>query len=138
MRRRTSFAPTGISYLPIPDPRTWPVEARERFRALTGASGALDVFIFVSGPFAAMYLQDAVTAAGILEIEPSEWQTEGGYPAFCFHSERVQEYAGKLTSAGYAVQVLEPAEQIREQPTESGGRAEVISIARGWARWRIL
>jgi DNA mismatch repair ATPase MutS len=98
----------------------------------------LDVFIFVSGAFAAMYLADAVTMAGLIEIDPREWHTEAGYPAFCFNPERVEAYADKLTAAGYAVHLLEPAEQIREQFAGSTQRAEVVNIADARCRRRNL
>lgn len=136
--RRASCAPAGIGYLPVPDPRTWPAEARERFHQLTGDSGPLDVFIFVSGAFAAMYLADAVTMAGLVEIDPREWHTEAAYPGFQFDSERVGVYADTLTAAGYVVHVLEPTEQIREQFAGSTQRAEVVNIADARCKRRSL
>jgi len=98
----------------------------------------LDVFIFVSRGFATMYLADAVTAAGLIEIDPREWHTEAGYPAFCFNPERVGAYTDKLTAAGYAVHLLEPAEQAGEQPAGSTRRAEVVNIADARCRRRNL
>jgi hypothetical protein len=98
----------------------------------------LDVFIFVSDAFAMMYLADAITIAGLVEIDPREWHTENSYPAFCFGSERVGVYADKLTAAGYAVHILEPAQQIRHQLSGSTRRTEVINIADACCRRRNL
>lgn len=72
----------GVS-LPIPDGRAWPEDVRVWFHKATGECGPLDVFIFNHGQVACMYLQDAVTAAAILEVDASEWFTERGYPIFC-------------------------------------------------------
>jgi DNA mismatch repair ATPase MutS len=88
----------------------------------------LDVSIFVSGTVASLYLQDAVTAAGILEIDPSEWRTEDGYPALQFDSEKIGEYSQRLTACGYAVRILEPAEHSQRSPG-SAARAVIINIA---------
>ena len=128
MRGKPACTPAAIGYLPIPDPRTWPVEARETFRELRGDCSPLDVLIFVFGRRAAMYLQDAVTAIGILDVDPSGWRTDGGYPALCFDTERIAEYSKRLTACGYAVRILERAE-LQERSTSTAPRAEVIDIA---------
>jgi hypothetical protein len=126
-----------IGVLPIPDPRTWPAEARGRFRELRGNCGPLDVCIFVSGRIASIYLFDAVTALGILEIDPSEWHTEDGYPAFHFDSEKIGEYSQRLTACGYAVRIFEPAEH-SERSAGSAARAVIINIASARRRRNIL
>lgn len=127
-RRKAAWAPAMIGILPIPDPRTWPTGARERFREITGVCGPLDVFIFTSGPTAAMYLQDAVTALGILGVGPAEWRTDEGYPVFQFRADRAVEYSQILTACGYTVRVVELTQRCERN---SGGakRAEVIDIA---------
>ncbi|MDR3702000.1 MAG: hypothetical protein P4L56_20295 [Candidatus Sulfopaludibacter sp.] len=73
-----------------------------------------------------MYLQDAVTALGILEVDASEWRTEAGYPIFVFERGRIAEISHRLGLCGYVVQVLEPT---GEQKTAA--RAQVIDIACG-------
>jgi len=119
-----------IGVLPIPDPRTWPAEARERFRELRGDCGPLDICIFVSGRVASLYLQDAVTALGVLEVDPSDWHTEDGYPAFHFDSAKIGEHTRRLAACGYAVKMFEPTEH-SERAAEGAARAgaAVISIA---------
>jgi hypothetical protein len=73
-----------------------------------------------------MYLQDAVTAAALLNVEESEWHTEGGYPAFDFPAEKIAAFDRRLTLCGYSVRIV---------PLTSSGapvrrtRAEVVSIA---------
>jgi hypothetical protein len=74
-----------------------------------------------------MYLQDAVTALGILEIDPSDWHAEWGYPAFRFDSEKITEYSRRLAACGYGVKILEPTEH-SERTAGSSARAEVIDI----------
>lgn len=137
MHGRAARTPAAIGFLPIPDPRTWPLEVRERFRELTGNASTLDVFIFVSGPRAVMYLQDAVTAIGILDVDPSGWHTEGGYPALCFDALRISEYSQRLTACGYAVRTLEQPEP-SEPSTTKAPRAEVIDIANARRRRKAL
>src|ERR1017187_5362963 len=137
MRRSATWMPASLGILPIPDPRTWPPAARERFRKLTGDCGPLDVFIFTSGPAASMYLQDAVTGVGILDVDPSGWHVEDGYPAFHFDAKSVEEYSRRLTACGYAVRVVELAGH------GAGGagnatRAEVIDIASARRGTRVL
>ena len=125
--------PSMIGELPIPDPRTWPTEATARFRELTGPCGSLDVFIFVSGPAAAMYLHDSVAALGILDVDPSEWHTEGGYPAFQFAAKRISEYSRRLTQCGYNVRIVGMAGT--QQSVGMEPRAEIVEISSGRC-WR--
>jgi hypothetical protein len=113
--------------LPIPDPRTWPTEIRTWFRDAAGECGPLDVFIFNHGKIAALYLQDAVTAAAILEVGASEWHTERGYPAYFFDPQRIGEIQHRLGVCGYTVHCLEPAGQ-QKQPRKRK-QAPVVSIA---------
>jgi hypothetical protein len=128
-RRTSGYTPAAIGFLPIPDPRTWPVDVRNWYRQVTGdAHGPLHVFIFHHGPVAELVLQDAVTALGILEVDPSEWHIEDGFPAFQFTSERIDEYSHRLRAAGYIVGVLNPIEK-GAQTTEKTERAAVINIA---------
>lgn len=137
MQRTAHCTPAAIGSLPIPDPRTWPAGVRERFRELRGDCGPLDVSIFVSGPVASMYLQDAVTAIGILAVDPSDWHTEDGYPALQFDSEKIGEYSQRLTACGYAVRIFEPAEH-SERTAGSAAHAVVINIASARRRRNIL
>lgn len=125
---RQTWTPAALGDLPIPDPRAWPAGVRARYHELTGDCGPLDVFIFISGATAAMYLQDAVTALGILDVDPSMWHTEDGYPAFHFDPERVQEYCRRLSACGYAVRIIEP-EGRAERPTGRAAGAAVVDIA---------
>lgn len=122
--RRPARAAAGIGLLPIPDPRTWPAEIRNWYRAATGECGTFDVFIFYYGPFAAMFLHDAVTALGALDVDISEWHAEEGYPVFVFDPERIGEIQRWLGIYGYAVHVLEPTEK-----PKAAVQAQVISIA---------
>ena len=126
--RRQVWTPAAIGDLPIPDPRTWPAGVRERFHELAGDCGPLDVCIFVFGSTAAFYLQDAVTACGILDVDPSGWHTEDGYPAFHFNSERVEEYSQRLAACGYTVRLVEPEARCKTT-AGSAARAAVIDIA---------
>jgi hypothetical protein len=137
MQRTAHCTPAAIGFLPIPDPRTWPAGVRERFSELRGNCGPLDISIFVSGTVASLYLQDAVTAAGILEIDPSEWRTEDGYPALQFNSERIGEFSQRLTACGYVVRILEPT-QHSERSAGSAARAVIINIASARRRRNIL
>lgn len=133
---RSNARRTGASYrsgvsssvgnLPVPNPRTWPKEIREWFRSTIGEAGPLDVFVFDYGQIACLYLQDAITAAAVLPIAPSEWHTEHGYPIFCFESERMPDIQKQLCVVGYEVHVLAPAQ--RHQPTQQS-QAKVINIA---------
>ena len=116
----------AIGVLPIPDPRAWPAEIRAWFQNATGECGTFDVFVFDYGQFGAMYLQDAVTALGILEVDAAEWRTDSGYPIFVFERGRVAEIQQRLGLCGYSVHVLEPAD--RQKPAT---RARVIDIACG-------
>jgi len=127
MRPRAPWRAAMIGVLPIPDPRTWPAEARERFSELRGNCGPMDICIFVSGRVASMYLQDAVTALGILEMDLSGWHTEDGYPAFHFDAEKVGEHSRRLEACGYAVRIFEPTEH-SERTAGSAARAKVIDI----------
>jgi len=114
--------------LPIPDPRLWPAGVRERFRELAGDCGPLDICIFVAGATSSMFLQDAISAAGLLPVNPSEWHIEDGYPAFHFPSSRAEEYGRRLTACGYAVRVIEMAGS-RAEGGGNAARAEVVDIA---------
>jgi hypothetical protein len=120
--RRPARRSAGIGLLPIPDPRTWPAEIRNWFHDATGECGTFDVFIFHYGPSAAMFLQDAVTALGALDVDISEWHTEGGYPVFVFPPERVGEIRHWLGIYGYTVHILQRKLRIAAQ-------APVIDIA---------
>jgi hypothetical protein len=70
-----------------------------------------------------MYLQDAVTALGILDVDPAEWHPEGGYPAFCFGKERVENFNQRLAACGYAVRII-PAPEASQRPAvlDASGR----------------
>ena len=116
-----------VGEFPIPDPRAWPAEAKARFKELTGACESLDVHIFVSNSAAVMLMADAVTALGILDVDPSEWHVEGGYPAFQFSPERVREYSRRLTQCGYRVHIV-GAPEMAGQNVEKTRRAEVVEI----------
>jgi hypothetical protein len=120
--------PAAIQDIPIPDPRTWPAGVRERYRELAGDCGPLDVVIFVFGRIAAFYLADAVTACGILDIDPSGWHVEDGFPAYHFSSGRIEEYSRRLTACGYAVRIIEPGGH-DERAAAGAPRAAVINIA---------
>lgn len=119
----------GIGVLPIPDPRTWPEEIRAWFRKATGECAPLDVFIFNHGQVACLYLQDAITAAAVMEIDISEWHTERGYPVFVFDPGRIGEVQHQLGIVGYEVRVLEPVER-QVQPGKRKS-AKVLNIAVG-------
>lgn len=127
--KRQSGTSAGLGFLPVPDPRSWPEEILTWFRKATGECGPLDVFIFNHGQVAALYLQDAVTAAAVMEIDISEWRTERGYPVFCFDPERIGEIQHRLGIVGYEVRVLEPAEQ--QKQAKQSRRAKVLNIAVG-------
>jgi hypothetical protein len=99
--RKPAGTPSAIGDLRIPDPRLWPEGVRERLCKWRGNCGPLDLSIFVFGSTAAMFLSDAITAAGVIEIGPSEWHTEENYPAFCFDSERIGAYSQTLAACGY-------------------------------------
>lgn len=116
----------------MPDPSGWPEEIRTWFRSATGGCQALDIFIFNYGRLACLYLQDAVTAAAVLEIDASEWHTERGYPVFVFDAARIDEIQRQLSICGYDVHVLEPS----DKPKRPGGhkRAKVLSISVGRER----
>ena len=129
-RRTPRYTPPAIGFLPIPDPRGWPADIRNWYRQMAGDdSGPLHVFIFNHGRFAAMYLQDAVTGLGILDVDPSEWHIDGGFPAFQFAPEKIDDYSRRLRAAGYIVGGFEPAEKIAAHAT-TGRSATVIDIAR--------
>lgn len=121
----------GVGFLPVPDPRVWPEEIRTWFRNTVGQWGPSDVFIFDEGAFACMYLQDAVTAAAVLDISVSEWHTERGFPAFCFESARIGEIQHRLGNIGYQVHVLKPETQTRKDTPDKHRRAEVVEISVG-------
>lgn len=138
IRRAPVRTPTALGSVPIPDPRTWPSEVREQISRLRGNCSPLDICIFVSGRTAAMYLQDAVTAIGVLDVDPSEWQTEGGYPALCFDAKRVPEYESRLRACGYAVRVGDLRDRPAESTSTKAPRAQVIDIARARSRRKTL
>ena len=127
--KQSSGTGVGISGLLIPDPRTWPEEIRSWFRGATSDGGPLDVFIFNHGRLGCLYLQDAVTAAAVMDIDISEWHTERGYPVFCFHADRIGEVQHRLGIMGYKVHVLELVER-RSPPGRRQG-TKVLSIAVG-------
>jgi hypothetical protein len=131
-RKRQQSVSAGIGVLPIPDPRTWPANIREWYLDATGGCGPLDVFIFNYGTMAAMYLQDAVTALGVLSVDVSEWHTERGFPAFLFDAAKVDEFSRQLRLCGYAVRILQPAEGNKRAGRPK--RARVIEIAAGRER----
>jgi hypothetical protein len=129
--RKQSLTPSSIASLPIPDPRTWPEDVRRWFRQVTGEACPRDIFIFRSGAMSEMYLQDAITAICILEVDSSSWHTEGGYPVFQFASRLIEEYSRQLSACGYSVRILEPAGEQVSAPLE---RAEIIDISRARKR----
>jgi len=118
----------SIGMLLLTDPRHWPAEIRVWFNNATGAHGPLDVFIFDSGQVGAMYLQDAITAAALLQVDASEWHTERGFPAFVFDRARIGEISHRLGICGYHVHVLEPATTASKSPKRKRSAA-VVSIA---------
>jgi hypothetical protein len=128
-RGQRSGIPSGTGVLPVPDPRTWPDYIRVWYRQATGAANPLQVFIFDHGPMAALYLQDALTAAAILEIDPGEWCVEAGYPVFVFAPARIPEIRRRLSAAGYQISVLVHAERLQER--EGYRPAKVLSITAG-------
>ena len=53
-----------------------------------------------------MYLADAMTALGILDVSPDEWHTDQGYPVFVFEPGRITEiqlraFCLRLLTRGY-------------------------------------
>jgi hypothetical protein len=129
-RQRQSGAAGGIGILPIPDARTWPLEIRTWFHNAVGEAGPLDVFIFNHGQVAALYLQDAVTAAAVLDVHIEEWHTERGYPVFVFDPGRIDEVRHHLGLCGYVVRVLEPADGRRPHARRKPAAVVNISSAR--------
>lgn len=131
MKRRGSAAGTvAIGALPIPDPRLWPMEVRQWLRRVSGDSAPFGVLIFDRGDIGAMYLQDAVTALGILGLEDAEWHTEDGYPAFEFAAEKIADFARLLTSCGYSVRVVQMAGRKNAgRSIDLRTRGEVVCIA---------
>jgi hypothetical protein len=117
-----------IGALPIPDPRTWPDGIRVWFRDAVGECGPLDVFIFNHRRLAALYLQDAITAAALLDVDAAEWHTERGYPVFCFDPARIGEIQHRLGMCGYAVHIVGMGEQQTQQHPKRK-RGSVVSIA---------
>ena len=105
----TTIATASSGSLPYPDPRAWPKGVRDWFCAVRGNCVPLDIFIFNHGNSAAMYLQDAITAQCILNVEPSEWQIDQGYPAFVFHPAKIDAIRRFLEKVGYSVKVMVPA-----------------------------
>jgi hypothetical protein len=97
----------------------------------------LDVFIFTSGPAASMYLQDAITGVGILEVDPSGFHVEDGYPALHFPSNDVEEYSRRLSVCGYSVRVVEMAGQ-NAGSAANRARAAVVNIASARRGRRVL
>ena len=89
----------------------------------------MDVFIFKHGQFACLYLQDAITAAAVMDVDISEWHIERGYPVCVFDPGRIGEIQHQLGIVGYEVRVLEPVEQ-QAQPRKRK-RARVLNIAVG-------
>ena len=128
-RGSASSLPPAIGSLPIPNSLIWPQEIRDWFRDVLGESGPFTVLIFHRGNLGGMYLQDAVTAAALLEVEDAEWHTEGGYPAFEFPAEKIAAFERRLTLCGYSVRIVPMTTSGTEVRAHS--RAEVIDIARG-------
>lgn len=126
--RLSGRGPTAIGLLPTPDPRTWPDEICAWFRGATGECGPLDVFVFNHGQVAACYLQDAITAGAILDVDASEWHTERGYPAFFFAPSRIGEIQHRLGICGYVVHVLQVGKEQQKQPCNRK-LAPVVSIS---------
>ncbi len=124
--QRTGDA-AGIGMLPIPDPRTWPTEIRTWYRDAVGECSPLDVFLFNHGQMGAAYLQDAITAAAVLEVDPSEWITERGFPVFMFSLAKIGEVERRLSMCGYTVHVVETAGGQKKRSKQR--RAPVVSIA---------
>ncbi len=128
MASRRPNSKVAIGVLPIPDPRTWPEEICSWFRGETGECGPLDVFVFHHGQVAACYLQDAITAGAILDIDASEWHTERGYPAFFFAPSRIGEIQHRLGICGYVVHVLQVDKEQWKKP-RNRKPAPVVSIS---------
>ena len=104
-RRRTPGSPSKLSF---PDPRRWPAEAVRVHRELKRGCGPWDVAIFEHEYCASMYLEDAVTAVMLLDIDPAEWHVENGYPVFTFAKNRIEGFCRRLTGVGYRVRLLNP------------------------------
>jgi hypothetical protein len=130
--RRANVRPTSrrnwcvAGDLPIPDPRSWPAEIRKWFREITAGAGPRDVFIFERKAAAEMYLVDAVTALGVLDVSPSEWHTDEGFPLFRFRRSRIEEFRIRLAMCGYTVRVF--VEASPSLPLQSR-RARVVDIS---------
>ena len=129
-------ASTDDSSLPIPDPRWWPVNVRAWLREVKGEhAGPWDVAIIAVGQSAAMWLEDAVLALGILDVEPAGWNVDGGYPIFAFNSGRIEEFSQCLTACGFGVRVFAPIRK-EQKVTRQSSRAQVVDIATARAKVR--
>jgi hypothetical protein len=114
---------------PIPDPRLWPLEVCAWLREVKGANqGPWDIAILDYGPHAAVFLEDAVTALGILDIDSSEYSTAEGFPVIRFAPCRLYEFRIRLSAAGFRVRVCGPVNR-GKQVTGQTRRAAVIDIA---------
>jgi len=132
-------APADILGYSIPDPASWPEWIREWFQEATepwAEDRRNDIFLFRIGGQCQILLWDAVSAVGmvgLLHIEPEEWCTESGYPAFIFSVARQEEVTRFFERAGYRVKVLTPAAPAAPVPAPQTTRprcgCRVVSIA---------
>ncbi len=138
---RGSLLPRGFSVrstgrlrytgaLPIPDPRAWPAEICSWYKGITGKCGPRDVFIFQRKAVGEMYLADAVTALGILDVRPDEWHTEDGYPVFIFERSRIADFQLRLAGCGYSPRILVEVARTAADQTKKRGRADIVDISR--------
>jgi hypothetical protein len=77
-----------------------------------------------------MYLADAVTALGVLDVLPDEWHTDEGFPVFRFNRAKVEEFRIRLSLCGYNVRVLMEIDP-RVAPLEVKRRGRVMDISTG-------
>jgi hypothetical protein len=119
----------GVSKFPIPDPRLWPNSIREWLRGVKGADARWnDVVIFDCGDCGALYLEDAIIAAQLVDANPAGWNVDEGFPCLVFDSSLIGECERLLSARGYRVRV-DGSEQQPKKPAKRRRRAKVIDIA---------
>jgi hypothetical protein len=116
------------SKFPIPDPRLWPSSIRDWLRRVKGADARWnDVVIFDCGDCGALYLEDAIIAAQIIDANPAGWNVDEGFPCLVFDSALIGEYGRLLSARGYRVRV-DGSEQQPKKATKRRRCAKVIDI----------